>query len=129
MHTRTDHPVAWARAQNNLAFALTIQANRTGGAAGAALLAEAIAAFSAALEVHTRADHPVDWAKTQGNLANAERDLALRPTTRQPAKHLASALAHVDAALTVYDAIHMAYNFGTATRLRSDILGLLAAAP
>ena len=57
--------------QNNLGNALADQAGRTEGAAGAALLAEAAAAYRAALEVHTRAAHPVDWAMTQENLGLA----------------------------------------------------------
>ena len=49
----TAHPVDWAATQNNLGLALADQAGRTEGTAGAALLAEAVAAYRAALEVRT----------------------------------------------------------------------------
>ncbi|MCE2747991.1 MAG: helix-turn-helix domain-containing protein [Rhodobacter sp.] len=71
-------PTLWASLQNNLAVALQQQGSRTGGAAGAALLGQAVDAFRAALEVHTRADHPVDWAMTTQNLASALQDQGSR---------------------------------------------------
>jgi hypothetical protein len=60
-----------AAAQNALAIVLTRQAERTAGAAGAALLAGAVDACRAALRVRTEADHPLDWAMTMQNLGNA----------------------------------------------------------
>ena len=58
--TRADHAKDWAITQNNLGNALQDQGIRTAGEAGTALLAEAVAAFRAALEVRTREDMPVE---------------------------------------------------------------------
>ena len=88
--------------QNNLGIALGDQAARTEGAAGAALLAEAVAAYRAALEVCTRAAHPVDWAATQNNLGNALGDQAGRTEGAAGAALLAEAAAAYRAALEVY---------------------------
>ncbi|MFN3148039.1 MAG: hypothetical protein ACE368_23780 [Paracoccaceae bacterium] len=57
---RETDPNIWARAQNALAISLQNQGSRTEGAAGADLLARAVVAYRAALEVYTRQDHPVD---------------------------------------------------------------------
>lgn len=124
---RAADPLLWARAQNNLANALSHQGTRTGGPGGAALLAEAVAAYRAALEVYTRADHPVDWAMTQENLALAEESLAGHDATADPRPHLLAALDHVAAALEVYDPAHMSYDYGTATDLRDRLTARLAA--
>ena len=56
--TRATHPEDWVKTQICLGLTLTDQAGRTEGAAGAALLADAVAAYRAALEVFTRAAHP-----------------------------------------------------------------------
>ncbi len=69
--TEAAHPVHWAGTQNNLGAAKRAQGARLGGAAGAALLGEAVAAYGAALRVRTEAAHPVDWAGTQNNLGAA----------------------------------------------------------
>jgi len=45
VHTRADHPVDWAMTTQNLASALQDQGSRTGGAAGAALLGQAVDAY------------------------------------------------------------------------------------
>ena len=87
--------------QNNLGNALCDQAGRTEGAAGTALLAEAVAAYRAALEVHTRAAHPVDWAMTQNNLGVALADQAGRTEGAAGAALLAEAAAAYRAALEV----------------------------
>ena len=55
--------------QNNLGTALSEQGIRTGGEAGARLLAEAVEAYRAVLEVRTRNALPQQWAETQSNLA------------------------------------------------------------
>jgi hypothetical protein len=111
----------------NLAGALQQQGSRTGGAAGAALLGQAVDACRAALKVRTRTDHPVQWAMTQENMALLERARAAHDTCTNPAPHLRAALDHVTAALTVYDPDHMPYDYGTATRLRDGLLAQLAA--
>jgi len=64
-------PLLWAGLHNSLAISLQSQGLRTEGAAGAALMEAAVAAFSAALKVCTRADHPVKWATTTQNLTVA----------------------------------------------------------
>jgi hypothetical protein len=111
----------------NLAVALRNQGSRTEGAAGAALLGQAVEACRAALEVFTRADHPVQWAITQENMALLKRARAAHDTCTDPAPHLRAALEHVTAALTVYDPDHMPYDYGTATRLRDELRAQLAA--
>lgn len=57
--------------QNNLGNALQEQGLRTGGEAGAKLLAQAVQAYRAALEVYTREHFPPQWEKTQRNLTLA----------------------------------------------------------
>ena len=104
------HPVDWAMAQNNLGNALAGQAGRTEGAAGAALLDEAVAAYRAALEVYTRAAHPVDWVMTQENLGLAFE--AMGDRADEPSRY-AEALACLDAALEVFGAGGMERNRAT----------------
>ena len=65
---RDRFPLDWAGTQNNLGNALAMLGERE---SGTARLAEAVAAFRAALEVLTRHRVPLDWAKTQNNLGNA----------------------------------------------------------
>jgi hypothetical protein len=47
------------------------QANRSPGEAGEALLAQAVAAYRAALEVYTRGHAPQRWATIQNSLGTA----------------------------------------------------------
>ncbi|MEM6596445.1 MAG: hypothetical protein AAF672_16775, partial [Pseudomonadota bacterium] len=94
-------PVDWARAQNALAIALQQQGTRTEGARGADLLAQAVAAYDAALEVRTRQDHPVDWAATQNNKGAALRNQGTRTESPRGSELLAQAVAAYDAALEV----------------------------
>ncbi|MEM1429613.1 MAG: hypothetical protein AAGG09_09160, partial [Pseudomonadota bacterium] len=54
--SETETPREWADAQNALAIALETQGTRTAGPDGAALLAEAVDAYRAALRVRTEAD-------------------------------------------------------------------------
>ena len=58
--TKTKDAWLWAAGENWRGVALSDQGTRTEGQAGADLLANAVAAFHAALELRTRADHPVD---------------------------------------------------------------------
>ena len=88
--------------QNNLGNALPARARGPRGG-GVALLAEAAAAYRAALEVRTRAAHPVDWAMTQENLGLVLEAMGDRGTTTQPSCY-AEALACFDAALEVFGA-------------------------
>ncbi|MCJ2189269.1 hypothetical protein [Novosphingobium beihaiensis] len=49
---------------------LQVQGERTGGAAGVALLDRSVAAYEAALRVYTETASPIQWAATQNNLGN-----------------------------------------------------------
>ncbi len=91
----------YARLQNALAIALRNQGTRTGGAAGAALLAEAVSAYRAALGVYTRDAHPVLWATTQNNLAAALQEQGIRTGGEKGAALLAEAVTAYRAALEV----------------------------
>jgi hypothetical protein len=95
-------PALWARLHNSLAVALRNQGSRTAGAAGAALLGQAVEACRAALEVYTRVDHPVDWAMTTQNLANALADQGSRTEGAAGAVLLGQAVEACRAALEVY---------------------------
>ena len=106
---------------------LPLQGAGVGGEPGAEFLRQAIAAWRAALRVHTEGAHPVDWAGTQANLAIAEVAYAGLETCTNPRPHLEAALAQVEAALTVFDPAYMPSDYQTATALRDDIVGLLAA--
>jgi tetratricopeptide (TPR) repeat protein len=70
-YTREQLPQQWAMTQNNLGAVLQEQGTRTGGEAGARLLAEAVTAYRHALEVRTLETLPLQWAQTQNNLAQA----------------------------------------------------------
>lgn len=82
----------WAAGQNALAVSLQDQGIRTQGAEGAALLAKAVTAYRAALEVRTRTDHPVQWAMTQNNLGNALQHQGTRTQGAEGAGLLAEAV-------------------------------------
>ncbi|MGB0853732.1 MAG: helix-turn-helix domain-containing protein [Pikeienuella sp.] len=125
-YPREGDPQNWAMTQNNLAIALCDQAARVEGEAGAALLAEAVTAYRAALEVRTRADHPVAWAMTQENLAIALRDMADQ-MPGEAAAHLSAARALVCGALEVYDPAHMPFHHNGAKKLLTDIDARIAA--
>jgi DNA-binding SARP family transcriptional activator len=78
VYERGEHPQDWAKSQSNLGLALVVLATRKGyGATQAALLAEAVLAFRAALQVQTRVEHPMDWARTEDNLGYALRRQAM----------------------------------------------------
>ncbi|MCA3455551.1 MAG: helix-turn-helix transcriptional regulator [Rhodobacter sp.] len=94
-------PVLWASLQNNLAIALQEQGSRIEGAAGAALLGQAVDAYRAALRVYTRADHPVHWAGTTQNLALALKDQGRRTEGAAGAALMGQAVVAYRAALEV----------------------------
>ena len=100
----------WAMTQNNLGIALQDQGIRTGGEAGAHLLAEAVTAYRQALEVHTRDTLPPQWAQTHNNLAQAYTHL----------EDWANAAASYAAVLTVYPDDKKAYD--TASYLYHETL-------
>ncbi|MEP4553839.1 helix-turn-helix domain-containing protein, partial [Tateyamaria sp.] len=91
----------WAAGKNAEAVGLQHQGTRTDGPKGADLLAEAVAAYRAALEVSTRADHPVHWAITQNNIGAALRNQSTRTDGSKAADLLAQAVAAYRAALEV----------------------------
>jgi tetratricopeptide (TPR) repeat protein len=92
----------WAMTQNNLGAALSAQAGLAEGAARAALLEQAVAAYRAALTVRTRESAAPDWAATQNNLGNALRAQAELAEGAARAALLEQAVAAYRAALTVY---------------------------
>ena len=71
---------------------------------GARLLAEAVAAYRAALEVRTREALPQEWARTQSNLANALCNQAAASDGPDSARLLAEAIAAKRAALEILTA-------------------------
>jgi len=77
--SQADAPQDWAMTQNNFATALGDRANRTEGAAGAALLGWAVEAYDAALEVFTPEFGPYH-TNTKSNLDAAREELAARET-------------------------------------------------
>ncbi|MBX9730521.1 MAG: tetratricopeptide repeat protein, partial [Sphingomonas sp.] len=92
----------WAMGQNDLAVSLSTQGERTGGEAGLALLADAVAAYRAALTVYTESAMPADWAMTQNNLGTALSTQGERTGGEAGLALLADAVAAYRAALTVY---------------------------
>jgi hypothetical protein len=85
-------------AQNNLGNALATLGEREAGEAGTTWLAEAVAAFRAALQERTRERVPLDWATAQMNLGSALRALGGREAG--PAR-LEQAVEAWDACLSV----------------------------
>ncbi|MEP5630438.1 MAG: hypothetical protein ABJP79_01000 [Tateyamaria sp.] len=112
-HLRTQDAWLWAAGQNNLAAALQKQGIRTDGPKGAEFLAQAVAAYCAALEVYTRADHPVQWAMTQNNLGGALQNQGTRTDGPKGADLLAQAVAAYRAALEVYTRADHPVNWAT----------------
>ena len=91
-----------AMCENDLGNALKAQGERSGGAAGLALLARAVSAYEAALEVRTRAEIPANWAMTQNNLGNALQVQGQRSGGAAGLALLARAVSAYEAALEVY---------------------------
>lgn len=117
-------PTNWAMTQNNLGNALATQGEGVGGDAGLALLAEAVAAYRAALTVYTESTMPTDWATTQENVALAFDSMAaLRD---DPLPDLRAAETAVLAALRVYTSEHMSFYHAKATRLLARIRAKIA---
>ncbi|WP_374132988.1 hypothetical protein [Sphingomonas sp. 28-62-20] len=85
-----------------LGNALCTQGQRTGGEAGLALLADAVAAYRAALTVYTESAMPADWAMTQNNLGTALQTQGARTGDEAGLALLTDAVAAYRAALTVY---------------------------
>ena len=92
----------WGAGQNALAIALQNQGTRTGGEDGTRLMAEAVAAYRAALTIYTKADHPVDWAMTQNNLGTALQDQGTRTGGEDGTRLRAEAVTAYRTALTIH---------------------------
>ncbi|MFM7403320.1 MAG: hypothetical protein ACKO1N_04330 [Erythrobacter sp.] len=99
---------------------------RSGGADGLALLADAVAAYRAALEVRTRDALPAQWAMTQVNLALAEEARGDLSNGAAQADHWRAAEAGALLALEVYDPGNMGYFHEQATRTLARIRAKLA---
>jgi hypothetical protein len=96
-------PAQWAATQNNLGIALRAQGERPGGAAGAELLARAVAAYEAALTVRTRDTMQAQWAMTQNNLGLVFWVRWQQATERAEQRaHAQAAIGHYRAALEVF---------------------------
>ena len=109
-------PALWARLQNCLGAALRNHGSRTEGAAGVALLGQAVDAYRAALEVRTRADHPVDWARTTQNLAIALQQQASRTGGAAGTALLGQAVDTYREALEVFTRADHPVNWATTTQ-------------
>ena len=96
------HPEERAMVQNDLGAALLRQGERTGGAEGNGLLAEAVTAYRDALTVYTQKAQPVEWATTQNNLGAALKTQGARTGGAEGNGLLAEAVTAYRAALTVY---------------------------
>ncbi|MEX3015528.1 hypothetical protein [Gymnodinialimonas hymeniacidonis] len=90
-----------AMAQNDLALTLQNQGSLTNGRKGAALLAEAVEAYRAALGICTELDHPLNWAKTMQNLAIALVNQCILTDGAEGDALLAEAIVTYRAALRV----------------------------
>ena len=88
--------------QNNLGNALQEQGTRTSGEEGRELLAQAVAAYRAALEVYTRGAVAARLGGTQNNLGNALQNQGTRTSGEEGRGLLAQAVAAYRAALEVY---------------------------
>ncbi|MEG3180917.1 tetratricopeptide repeat protein [Sphingomonas sp. LT1P40] len=87
---------------NDKANALQTQGARTGGDAGLALLARAVAAYEDGLDVRTSDAMSTDWAMSQNNLANALQTQGERSGGEAGVALLARAVAAYEGALTIY---------------------------
>ncbi len=113
-----------------LGNALQTQGARTGGEAGLVLLADAVAAYRAALAVYTESAMPAQWATTQNNLGIALKTQGARTGGEAGLALLADAVAAYRAAMTVRTESAMPAqwattqnNLGTALRAQGERTG------
>ncbi|MEM6550802.1 MAG: hypothetical protein AAF750_01495 [Planctomycetota bacterium] len=99
--TLEEHPVEWARTQNNLGLAWSELLTGDRGAN----IENAIECYKAALQVHTREHYPVKWAATNNNLGGAWWKLPAGPTGDRGA-NIESAIECYKATLQVYTRKH-----------------------
>jgi tetratricopeptide (TPR) repeat protein len=104
----------WAMTENNLGNALSVQATRRSGAQATDLLAQAVQAYRAALEVYTKANLPQDWAATQINLGRTLTDQGERSTGAQATELLAQAVKAYQSALEVDSRVEMPHDWAEA---------------
>jgi tetratricopeptide (TPR) repeat protein len=78
------------------------QGERSSGEQATELLAQAVEAYRAALEVRTKTDLPQGWATTQVNLGNALTDQGERSSSARATELLAQAVQAYRAALEVF---------------------------
>lgn len=88
-------PLDWAKAQNNLGFALWKLGVQE---SGTTRLEEAIVAYRSALEERTRERVPLDWAQTKMNLGDALQTISDR---REETAGLVEAVAAWNSALEI----------------------------
>lgn len=98
---------------NNLGNTLATLGGRTGGTVGLDVLAEAVAAYRAALTVLTREAMPAQWATTRNNLGSALQRQGKRTDGAAGLDLLAEAVAAFRAALTVYTQTAMPAQWAT----------------
>ena len=89
------------------------------------VLAQAIIAFRAALEVKTRRDMRADWAAVQNNMGTALATLGERSAGPAGAKHLADAVAAYTAALDIYTRRDMPAQWAMTQNNLGNVLGRL----
>ena len=88
--------------QHNLGNVLRDRSIRTSGESSTRLLAEAVAAYKAALTVRTHEQLPQDWAMTQVSLGTTLWDQGVRAKGNESGRLLSDAVAAYKAAMTVY---------------------------
>lgn len=90
------------------------------------LLARAVSAYAAALEVRTRTDMPAQWAMTKFNIALVDERRGDMSAGAAQLAHWRSAEVAVLQVLEVYDPVNMGYDHETATALLARIRAKLA---
>jgi tetratricopeptide (TPR) repeat protein len=108
--------------QHNLGITLSLQGQRTVGDAGLALLAEAVAEYSAALSVRTETAVPAYWAMTQNNLGNVLSVQGERTGGDAGLVLLQQAVAAYRAALCVYTEAAMPTNWAATQNNLGNVL-------
>ncbi len=122
---RATAPQDWATTQNDLGLVLWTLGDRQSGVAGLRTLAEAKAAFEAALEVRTRAQAPYQWAATQNNLGLVLQTLGQRQSGVAGLSTLAEAKDAFEAALEVRTRAEAPYHWAQTKNNLGNVLQTL----
>lgn len=125
IRTFEDQPFAWAITQNNIGLSKRALGERLPDEAGASLIQDAIGHFNAATNYHGRSDFPYDWAICQENLAEGYLALSKKLSGHERGQALTKGLCSIEHALSEYDPISMAYDHGTASKLKKQIIAAL----